>query len=80
MPIVPCTAMIEVAFVIGYVVVTSPALDVDMLTACFTHKGVAYPVNPLDVVTPIGWHKDGTVVCHGAFVTLGEPDVSEKLP
>ncbi|KAF9814216.1 hypothetical protein IEO21_05227 [Rhodonia placenta] len=55
MPIVPCTAMIEVAFVIG---------------------GVAYPVNPLDVVTPIGWHKDGTVVCHGAFVTLGEPDPS----
>ncbi|EED81714.1 predicted protein [Postia placenta Mad-698-R] len=44
--------------------------------ACFTHKGVAYPVNPLDVVTPIGWHKDGTVVCHGAFVTLGEPDPS----
>ncbi|KAF9814222.1 hypothetical protein IEO21_05233 [Rhodonia placenta] len=55
---VPCTTMIEMAFVIG---------------------GVAYPVNPLDVVTPVGGYSNGSVACNGTFVTLGEPDSSGPL-
>ncbi|EED81152.1 predicted protein [Postia placenta Mad-698-R] len=57
-PYVPCTAMIEVAFVIG---------------------GIAYPVNPLDLVTPVGWASNGTIICNGAFVALGETDSAGPL-
>ncbi|EED81739.1 predicted protein [Postia placenta Mad-698-R] len=57
-PYVPCTAMIEVAFVIG---------------------GIAYAVNPLDLVTPVGWASNGTNIHNGAFMALGESDSAGPL-